>query len=314
MEFSPIVLFVYNRPWHTAQTTESLRKNELAGKSELFIFSDAPGDNEQIEKVAAVRQYLKTIDGFKQITIIEREENLGLANSIISGVTDIVNRYGKVIVLEDDLLLSPYFLSYMNNALNLYENEEKVMHVSGYVFPLDGELPETFFLRGLTASWGWGTWKRAWSMFNPNAYELLALVTKREEMIRDFDLNGSYDYLQMLRGFIEGKNNSWAIRWYASVFLAGGYALWPSRSLVRNIGFDDSGTHCDRTDVFYTKELTKYVAVNKAPVVECVEGKLALIHFFEKLRKDAIGPIRKAMYRLRHIVYGVRSYIPIYLI
>lgn len=137
MKISPIVLFVYNRPWHTKQTIESLKSNELAQESELFIYSDAAKDNDEIENVNEVRKYIETLDGFKKVTIIKREQNWGLADSIIDGVTKIVNEYGKIIVLEDDLVTSPYFLKFMNEALDFYENEEKVWHISGWNYPIN---------------------------------------------------------------------------------------------------------------------------------------------------------------------------------
>src|SRR3989339_698479 len=136
---SPIVLFVYNRLEHTRKTIEALQKNELAKDSELFLYSDGPKNEENIKKVNEVRKYINSIDGFKKVKIVEREINFGLARSIIAGVTDIVNKYGKIIVLEDDIVTSPYFLTFMNDALCLYENEEKVMHISGYFFPVENK-------------------------------------------------------------------------------------------------------------------------------------------------------------------------------
>ena len=144
---APIVLFVYNRPWHTAQTVEALQKNTLADKSELFIYSDAAKNSEVALYVKKVREYIRNISGFRKVTIMEREKNWGLANSIIDGVTTIVNKYGKIIVLEDDLVTSPYFLRFMNEALEMYENEESVASIHGYIYPIEG-LPETFFIRG----------------------------------------------------------------------------------------------------------------------------------------------------------------------
>ena len=130
---APIVLFVYNRPWHTAQTLEALKKNYLALNSDLFIFSDGPKNEQAKEKVFEVRKLLKTVTGFKKITIIEKETNIGLANSVINGVTEIINEYRKIIVIEDDIITAPYFLKYMNNALDLYETENKFMQIPVYV-------------------------------------------------------------------------------------------------------------------------------------------------------------------------------------
>ena len=148
MILAPITLFTYNRLWHTQQTIEALRNNELADVSELFLFSDGPKSEADREKVQSVREYLKSVTGFKKVAVVERDRNLGLAQSIISGVTEFVNKYGRVIVLEDDMLTSPFFLRFMNDALEFYKDEEKVISIHGYMYPVKAELPETFFLKG----------------------------------------------------------------------------------------------------------------------------------------------------------------------
>jgi GT2 family glycosyltransferase len=168
MELAPIVLFTYNRPVHTKQTIDALLKNTLATDSDIIIFSDYPKTEKVVESVKQTREYLKTIKGFRSIKIIERNENFGLANNIIDGVTTVVNQYGKIIVLEDDLLTSPYFLRYMNEALMLYENEKDVVCIHGYIYPVKQKLPDTFFLRGADC-WGWATWKHGWDIFNPDS-------------------------------------------------------------------------------------------------------------------------------------------------
>ena len=172
MQIAPTALFVYNRLEHTKRVIEALQKNVLASESDLIIFSDGPKHEKDVKKIDEVRKYLKTIDGFKSIEIFEKENNLGLSNSIISGVTEVVNRYGKIIVLEDDLVVSPYFLEFMNNALVKYENEEKVISIHGYIYPIKNKLPETFFIKGADC-WGWATWKRGWDLFEPNGQKLL---------------------------------------------------------------------------------------------------------------------------------------------
>jgi hypothetical protein len=170
---APIILFVYNRPWHTKQTVEALQKNELAKDSELFIYSDAPRDASAEQAVQEVREYIRNIDGFKNITIVERDENWGLAKSIIDGVTKIVNEYGKVIVLEDDHVTSKYFLNYMNDALEFYKDTKEVWHISGWNYPLGGifSSKKTFLWRVMNC-WGWATWADRWQHF-----EYFSLVT-----------------------------------------------------------------------------------------------------------------------------------------
>ena len=219
---APILLFAYNRPQHTRRLVESLCRNAEARQSRLIVYSDAPRNDAARPAVQEVRRYLRTICGFRQVEIVERAENWGLARSIIAGVTEQVERYGHVIVLEDDLVLSPYFLRFMNDAL-------------------DPSLPDTFLIRW-TGSWGWATWQRAWRLFNPDGRALLDELQRRG-LTRRFDFDGTYRYTRMLRRQVEGKNDSWAIRWNASLFLAGVLSLNVGRSLVLNDGFDGSGTH-----------------------------------------------------------------------
>ncbi len=251
---APIALFVYNRPLHTQRTIEALQKNEFASESDLFVFSDGPKNGAASDKVMEVRKYLGGITGFKNVTIYERNENFGLARSIISGVTEIINKSGRVIVMEDDLITSPYFLRFMNEGLEFYENEDKVISVHGYIYPVASPLPETFFLKGADC-WGWATWKRGWNLFEADGAKLLyELISKK--LTLEFDVNGSYAYTQMLEHQIAGKNNSWAIRWHASAFLKKKLTLYPGKSLVQNIGLDESGTHSG-TSNNYDVELSK---------------------------------------------------------
>jgi len=241
---APIILFTYNRSWHTRQTVEALQRNDLAKESELFIYSDGPKSEADKKSVAEVREYVKSIDGFKQIKLIERESNMGLAKSIIAGVSEILDKYGRIIVLEDDLITSPYFLEYMNNALSLYENNEKVMQISGHMFPVELNADADAVFLPFTTSWGWATWKRAWVHFDADmtGYEKL----KSDKALRKkFDLDGGYPYFEMLEHQREGRVDSWAICWYLSVFMKDGLTLFPRETLVQNIGFDGSGTHTD---------------------------------------------------------------------
>lgn len=277
---APITLFVYNRLAHTRKTIEALQKNELAIESNLIIFSDGfKKSPESQASVLVVREYLKTINGFKSIKIIERSENLGLAKSIISGVTEIVNQYNKIIVLEDDLITSPYFLRYMNDALKLYENQEEVISIHAYIYPVKHFLPETFFIKGADC-WGWATWKRGWDLFEADGRKLLNEL-KAKKLTKEFDLNGSYPYTQMLKGQIKGLNNSWAVRWYASAFLKNKLTLYPGHSLISNSGFDDSGTHTGKTDAFYTSAYDQPIKITEIPIVEDKEARLTIIKFFK---------------------------------
>jgi len=246
--FAPIALFVYNRPEHTRRTIKFLKQNLLAEESRLFIFSDASKNESNQTLVEEVREIIRSVDGFKEVEIIERKSNLGLAESIIDGVSRLVKEYGKVIVFEDDLISSSYTLQYFNDALKRYQNEEKVMHIGAYMYPLKNEsLPETFFYRAAT-SWGWATWDRAWKNFEPDIDQLISQFDKEKKY--QFSIEGTMNFWKQIEEFKSGKNNSWAIRWYASIFLKGGLTLNPSQSLINNIGHDGTGIHSGLNDIY----------------------------------------------------------------
>jgi len=260
--FAPIALFVYNRPDHTRRTIKFLQQNLLADESRLFIFSDAPKDPSQQDNVDEVRDIIRLVDGFKSVELIERKTNLGLADSIIDGVSMLVSEYGKVIVFEDDLISSVYTLQYFNDALVRYQNEEKVMHIGAYMYPLkDENLPETFFYRAAT-SWGWATWERAWKDFEPDVNKIIARFDGK--MKHEFSIEGTMNFWKQIIEFKRGKNNSWAIRWYASIFLKRGLTLNPSKSLINNIGHDGSGIHSGLNDIYH-------VIINPLPVTSYPE-------------------------------------------
>lgn len=252
MKYSPIVLFLYNRPNHTKLTLNALAKNVEAIESELFIYCDGlkTGSSEKdADNVQAVRQIANEENRFKKVNVICREQNLGLANSIISGVTDVVNQFGRIIVLEDDIVPSIGFLKYMNEALDLYENEDKVGCIHAWNYDLDSTKfsDTTFFLRGADC-WGWATWKSSWSLFNPDG-KLLKDQILEKNILFDFNRKGTQPFYKMLIDQIDNKNDSWAIRWYASLFIKDIYCLHPVKSLVYNIGFDNSGTHCGNSEI-----------------------------------------------------------------
>lgn len=294
MNFAPIALFVYNRPWHVRQTVETLKQNRFAGKSDLFVFSDAHKNLEVAKAVEEVRDYVRTISGFRSVTIIEREKNFGLAKSIIDGVTRLCSEHGRVIVVEDDLVTSPHFLKYMNDALNLYEHDERVISVHGYVYPVAEILPETFFLRGADC-WGWATWKRGWDLFEPDGRKLLSEIDRRN-LRRLFDLNGSCDFTRMLENQISGKIDSWAIRWHASAFLSNKLTLYPGHSLVNNIGHDNSGSHCGESTIFDAKLGNTPINISNIEVEPSQEGEQAFENF---LRQGHLGLLRRLAHKIR---------------
>ena len=294
MNLSPIVLFVYNRPWHTQQTVEALQKNELASESELVIYADGAKNEEGKENVDEVRRYIETVEGFRKVTIIKREKNWGLAESIIDGVTSIVNSYGKIIVLEDDLVTSPYFLKFMNEALEMYKDEMKVASIHGYIYPIE-ELPGTFFIRGADC-WGWATWKRAWDIFEEDGAKLLSQVNSRGVQ-NDIDFNGNYPYVKMLKNQIKSKNNSWAIRWYVSAFLKNMLTLYPGKSYIQNIGNDDSGTHCGSNDSFRV-DLNNKLELKRINIQEDKKVRKKIELFLSGIRVSFLSSLKSKIKRV----------------
>ena len=262
--FAPIALFVYNRPKHTERTVKFLKQNELAAESRLFIFSDGAKDITDEEKVNEVRDFVHGIDGFKSVEILESKENLGLANSIIAGVNKLTRDYGQVIVFEDDLISSPFTLTYFNEALNRYRAEPLVMHIGAYMYPLKAvnNLPESFFYRAAT-SWGWATWERAWQNFEPNIDTLIKQFDNQKK--NQFTIEKTMNFWKQMIEFKKGKNSSWAIRWYASIFLKGGLTLNPSQSLINNIGHDGTGIHSGMNDIYNViinpKQITQFPTI-----------------------------------------------------
>lgn len=277
---APIVLFIYARPDHTRRTVEALLANPEAAESDLIVFSDAAKTPDKHASVEEVRHYIETVEGFRSITVHHRTYNYGLAKSIIEGVTQVLHNYDAVIVLEDDMVTSPYFLAYMNEGLKRFAEDERVISIHGYVYPVASSLPEAFFLRGADC-WGWATWQRGWALFNSNGQFLLDEL-KRQRLLKAFDLNGTYGYSDMLKGQINGANDSWAIRWHASAFLASKLTLYPGHSLVHNIGNDSSGTHCGTSSLLDVMLTSQPIDLSVVPVEHSVDAAQAFEHFFRE--------------------------------
>ena len=243
MSKAPIAFFAYKRPLHTEQTLEALSRCEGAKDSELFIFCDGAKGPKDAAGVTEVRKIIRSRKWCGGVHIIEKDENQGLENSIIQGVTELCDKYGRVIVIEDDLITSKYFLDYMNTALDLFKKNERVMQISGYMFPIKIKTETDSAFLPFTTSWGWATWKRAWNHFDKDMKGYIRL--KDDAVLRHrFNLEGSYPYFKIFKANRKGSPVPWDIRWYLSVFMLHGLTLFPSQTLIQNIGFDGSGTHC----------------------------------------------------------------------
>jgi hypothetical protein len=278
---SPIILFIYNRPGYTLKTLQALKNNYLADQSALFIYADGPlAKASDIEKnnILEARKIAISEKWCRTNTIIESETNNGLANSVINGVSKIVSEYGKAIVLEDDIVTSPYFLNYMNDGLDLFQTEKRVISIHGYIYPAKKKLPDYFFIKGADC-WGWATWKRGWDIFNPDS-EYLLNELKQKKLEKSFNFNNTYNYTGMLQDQIDGKISSWAIRWYASAFLADMYTLYPGKSFIQNIGMDGSGAHSGNTRIYDTELIKNYTGITIHEVTESIRAKKIIMNYF----------------------------------
>ena len=243
---APVILFTYNRPEHTKRTIEALAANELAEETDLYVFSDAAKKDADVGKVQEIRTYVGSVSGFRSVILTAREENFGLAKNVICGVTEIVNRYGKVIVLEDDLVTNRFFLRFMNDGLDRYEGEQQVTGITGFShFSDEIDLPYESYFHTLTGtSWSWATWADRWKYFDEECKDWTDMVSDAK-LRRRFNYDNTYDFYKIMKmQQTDEKTNSWAIRWYWANFRRNGYILSPTKSLVGNEGWDGSGVHC----------------------------------------------------------------------
>ena len=259
---APVALFVYSRPEHTLRALRSLKANDLALESELFIFADGPkmdATPDTLQKIKETRSVIRQEQWCGKVNIIESEQNKGLANSITSGVTQLCESHGQVIVLEDDLEISKGFLKYMNQGLQLYKGDTEVMHIAGYMYPVRIKLPDTFFVRAMFC-WGWATWQRAWGQFVNDAVHLYNQL-EQLGFPADYNIHSSNGFTATLKANVDGTLNTWAIRWLTTIYLQHGLCLVPGKSLVRNIGHDGSGLHSGINEKYLDQQIQDHVKV-----------------------------------------------------
>ena len=284
---APIALFVYKRVSHLRQTIKYLQQNEYAKESDLLIFSDYPKSQSDIKCVEEVRNFCSNISNFKSVNIVLRHKNFGLAKNLVSGISEVLKKNDKVIVLEDDLVTDKFFLKYINDALIKYQNNYEVISVHGYVYPLKNNQDKTFFLKGADC-WGWGTWKRGWNIYNENSEYLLENI-KRNNLKKEFDFNNNFNFFKMLKKTIKDKNSSWAIKWYASAFLNNKLTLYPPHSLIHNIGNDGSGTNSPKNKKY--DNILKNIPI-KLENIQISESR-KLRHEFENYFNDQSSILKK---------------------
>lgn len=303
---APIVLFVYNRPNHTKRTIEALCANHLASESELFIYSDAPKNEGAKADVESVRIYIRNVTGFKKVNIIERTQNFGLVKSIEEGVTEIVKRFGKIIVLEDDLITHFQFLDFLNQALNIYQNDTNVFALTGYsLIPCkETKSSNTSYFLKIPSTWGWATWENKWIFYNTNVAdsEELNYNVKLKKM---FNYDNSYNYYKMLANRDGGKVKSWGILWYWNIFKRNGLTLFPTETLVDQIGWDGSGQNASNYAIHDEKlKQTTYEFIFPKLVVETDEFRAKIVHI---LRYRKLNILIKFIKQKFKIIYDSAS-------
>ena len=277
---APIIVFCYNRPEHLEQTLEALSRNELADLSTLYIYCDGPKEGaseEQRQKINEVRQVARKRQWCKEVHVVEREENIGLMNNIVGAVTEIVNQYGRVITMEDDIITSKGYLRFMNEALELYKDDEQVMHISGYMWPHKHRLPDTFFYEVPYPGGGWATWQRAWKHYTDDTKSLYDYWCTRWDEFNKF--GGDYLQLQLEKNY-RGTMKTWFIKWHAVMLMRGALTLFPGQSLTNNIGFDDQATNCYTTDKFDVVPVD-YVPVTRQAIKENKRAAREIYAFYQ---------------------------------
>ena len=304
MKYAPIVLFVYKRPAETLKVLEALAANPEAAQSELFVFADGPKTENDIEKCLEVRRLVEHFNGFAKITLRTSDKNKGLANSVISGVSEMLTVFDRVIVLEDDLVTSKYFLRFMNEALDKFENDDRICCVHAFSYPPVCSDVQ-YFLRLGADCWGWATWRRGWNIFSTDSVKLYEEIIKRK-LSKQFDRNGAFPYTKMLKDQSNGKIDSWAIRWYASAFLNEKYSLQSNVMLVENIGFGNEATHCFSNSNY--EIILANMPVSFDRVLE-LEPQESFKNYQKFLKKDNIPLIKKCQIKIENMMKKLFKFI-----
>lgn len=280
-KLAPIILFTYNRVNTLKVTIESLKKNQLASKSNIYIYSDSYKSNIDKKKVLRVRKYLKEIAGFNKKKIILRKRNYGLAKNIINGVGEVLKKYSNIIVLEDDIKVSNFFLDYMNKSLNLYEKRRKIWHISAWNYDVKAtSIHDAYFTRTMNC-WGWATWSDRWKHFNKNPNKIIKEWSKKD--IHRFNLDGSYNLFSQIERNLSKKINTWAIFWNAIIFQNNGLCLNPKNSLVSNIGIGNKATNTKKPNEIFGTTLSDLNFLPKKFPTNLIENKNFLLAIRKKI-------------------------------
>jgi hypothetical protein len=290
--YAPVILFTYNRLHQSKEVIKSLQLNDLASETDLLIYSDGPKNNNiDIFKVDAVRKFINDVSGFKSIQIIEKEVNIGLFDMVTRGVSEVIKKYHKVIVLEDDIVTSPKFLTYMNEALLRFEPDNEIMSISGYTYPisLDHKYQHDLILSHRTSSWGWATWKDRWESVD---FDVDSVKKYYKNYIKTFSRAGP-DLPSMIKARFREKNKSWAIFFALSHHIQNKYAIMPSKSFCQNIGHDGSGEHCHESTKWLVKMSNKDIKKWDKPFLdESIVYKIQELHKIS-FREKALTKVKR---------------------
>jgi len=305
-QLAPVLIFAYRRPQHLRRVVEGLRRNRLANETDVVFFVDGPSGANDIALVRQVHEVVDCVSGFRSVTKIGSTVNQGLSKSLINGIGHSLEVHDRVIVLEDDILVGPHFLEFMNAGLQVFRGDQRVASIHASVYPHEARLQEPFFIRGADC-WGWATWRRAWEVFEPDGARLLRDLRQRG-LIEAFDFEGTAPYKEMLIDQIQGRNDSWAVRWYASALVNEMLTLYPNQPMAINIGEDGSGTHRGSSSAYQQQLSQSPVTVERIPIVESEEGREAFREFFRaryRIPSSMLGRwlwrrARRLRNRLRH--------------
>lgn len=241
MNVAPVILFAYNRPEHLAKTIHTLAKCELAAQSRVIVMIDGPRNEEDRRKQERMLFDLDVVSGFANLDVRTRKINVGLEQNISTGITAVMAEYGRAIIMEDDILVSPHFLRFMNDALDFYEDKKQIWHISGWNFPVPAaDLPSSFLWR-TALGWGWATWADRWQHYKRDPDALIQRLDQID--IQQFNLYGCFDFWDQVVKNVSGQLHTWAVFWYSTIFEQGGLCLNPTKAMTTNIGFDGAGTH-----------------------------------------------------------------------
>jgi hypothetical protein len=276
----PVVIFGFNRPEHLRICLESLVANKNSKGHKYFLFLDGPRTNKEENVAQQVKRVANLFEQKIDLEVIESKVNKGLSNSLIPGITQILHKFDSIIVVEDDLELHPDFLDFMSANLYKYKNSEMIASIQGFTYPFLQNSLECYFLKGADC-WGWGTWRRSWKLLEIESSRMVKQL-RSKKLIRQFDMDGAFPYSGMLERQARGEVDSWAIRWHASMYLLGKLSLYPPKSLVRNNGFDGSGTHVSTRDVEDFRAFTDFSYRLPAEICESKSARRGLIRYLRK--------------------------------